>query len=101
MAEQKFFFNLSGELKMKRTEAQRAAQKRYNDKLKQNEEHKKLQKERQKNYYNKFKADPEFQELRRAYSKKHYDNNKDKVWVKKNNVNNHRDTKINELDDLV
>ena len=65
--------------KKKRTEAMRAAQKRYNDKLKQNEDHKILQKERQKNYYNKFKDDPEFQELRRSYSKKHYDNNKDKV----------------------
>ena len=65
--------------KKKRTEAMRAAQKRYNDKLKQNEDHKILQKERQKNYYNKCKADPEFQELRRSYSKKHYDNNKNKV----------------------
>ena len=82
--------------KKKRTEAQRAAQKRYNDKLKQNEEYRKLQQERQKNYYNKFKADPEFQELRRAYSKKHYDNNKDKVIERVKNYQK----KVTELEQL-
>ena len=37
------------------------------------------QKAAQKRYYNKIKENPEFQEVRRGYSKKHYDNNKSTV----------------------
>ncbi len=38
----------------------------------------KARKEGQKRYYNKMKDDQEFQEKRRAYSKKHYENSKQK-----------------------
>ena len=37
------------------------------------------QKAAQKRYYNKIKENPEFQAVRRGYSKKHYDNNKSTV----------------------
>ena len=37
------------------------------------------QKAAQIRYYNKIKENPEFQEVRRGYSKKHYDNNKSTV----------------------
>ena len=37
------------------------------------------QKAAQKRDYNKIKENPEFQEVRRGYSKKHYDNNKSTV----------------------
>jgi hypothetical protein len=50
----------------------------------------------QKRYYNKKRENEEFQERRRAYSKKHYDNNKEKVI---NRVQNYQ-RKVLELEQL-